>query len=162
MDYDVILKEFYDHVSNEEKILYEDLAKKAIDLGYFPKREKTKNITISFSNRKTKKILLKYSVDSENMCSWRLKFYANKGYSKIFDQSIKEVIEKFNFKYVGCYGCGKCKEEKLGYIIKYEDGRKYFRCGGELIPIKIISNDVVKEALKMMEIQHLEFIKELE
>jgi hypothetical protein len=162
MDYDIILKEFYDHVSEEEKTLYENLAKKAIELGYFPKREKTKNVTISFSNRKTKKTLLKYSVNSKRIYGWRLKFYANKEYSKIFDQSIKEEIERFNFKYVGCYGCGKCKKEKLGYNIKYEDGTKYFRCGGELIPVKIISDDVVKEAVKMMDIQHLGFINELE
>ncbi|MDR2942286.1 MAG: hypothetical protein LBV17_06825, partial [Treponema sp.] len=81
MDYDVILNEFYDHISDEEKILYRSLAKKAIDLEYFPKREKTKDISISFSNRKTKKTLLKYCINGKGAYSWRLKFYANKEYS---------------------------------------------------------------------------------
>jgi hypothetical protein len=67
-----------------------------------------------------------------------------------------------HYKYVGCYGCGRCKNEKLGYNIKYEDGRKYFRCGFELIPIETISKDIVDETVKMMEIQDKAFIKELE
>ena len=131
-------------------------------MSIFPKRKKQKNLTISFSNRKTKKTLLKYSINSKKIHNWRLKFYANKEYSKVFDQSIKEEIERFNFKYVGCYGCGKCKKEKLGYNVIYEDGKKYFRCGFELIPVNAISDDIVKEAVKMMDIQHLGFLKELE
>jgi hypothetical protein len=164
-DYD-FLNEFYNGILAEEKELYKTLANKAIELGYNPKRVKTRALSISFSNLKTKKTLLKFYHDwknknGEDKYFWSLKFYANKKYSKTFDTHIKEIIEKFNYKYVGCYGCGKCKNVKLGYIIKYEDGRNYFRCGYELIPIKINSKDIVDEAIKMMEVQHEEFIKEL-
>jgi hypothetical protein len=158
-----LLKEFYDKISSEDKSFYEQLASKAISLEYKPKRDKVGNLSISFSNRKTKKTILKFDYGNKNDgYSFRLKFYANKNYSKEFDLSIKEVIERFSFKYVGCYGCGKCKKEKLGYNIEYEDGRKYFRCGGELIPIKTISNEIVDEVIKMMEIQHKAFMEELE
>ncbi|ULQ58637.1 hypothetical protein K7I13_08690 [Brucepastera parasyntrophica] len=103
---------------------------------------------------------MKFYGGEDGIC-WKLKFYANKEYSGIYDKSIKDVIERFNYKYVGCYGCGKCKKEKAGYNIEYDDGRKYFRCGFELIPIKTISKDIVEEAVKMMEIQDRKFIEEI-
>lgn len=37
-----------------------------------------------------------------------LKFYANTSFSDIFKDSIKFVIERFDGKYTGCYGCGRC------------------------------------------------------
>jgi hypothetical protein len=156
-----ILKDFYDKVPSGDLNFYEELANKAISLEYYPKREKVSKISIAFSNRKTKKTILKFDEGKEK-CSFRIKFYANKNFSKIFSDSVKDVIEEFNFKYVGCYGCGKCKKEKLGYNVEYDDGRKYFRCGGELIPIKTITKDIVEETIKMMEIQHKGFLEELE
>jgi hypothetical protein len=169
MQKDDVLNEFYNIVSAEEKILYEELAEMAIKLGYIPKKDKQKNLSIAFSKNKVKKTILKFYGGDENgkgksakgTC-FKIKFYANKEYSKIFDESIKKVIEQFDYKYVGCYGCGKCKKEKLGYNIKYDDGRKYFRCGFELIPIEIISNDIVKEVKEMMEIQDKAFLAEFE
>ena len=42
MDFNDVLKEFYNNISHEEKELYKKLSEKAIDLEYFPKKEKTK------------------------------------------------------------------------------------------------------------------------
>jgi hypothetical protein len=126
-------------------------------------------LSILFSKNKVKKTILKFYGGDENgkgknakgTC-FKLKLYANKKYLNTFDKSIKKGIEQFYFKYVGCYGCGRCKKEKLGYNVQYEDGRKYFRCGFELIPIETVSKGIVKEAVKMMELQNEAFIKELE
>jgi hypothetical protein len=59
-------------------------------------------------------------------------------------------------------GVENTKKGKLSYKIEYEDVRKYFRCGFELIPIKTISKDIVNETINMMVIQDKAFIKELE
>ena len=169
MKADELLNEFYNKVSKEDLELYKELAKMAIRLGYNPKKTSKTSFSLNFSNSKTKKTILRFIVDinkHRTLIFWKLKFYANKNYSQYFDKCLKDTIEKFDFKYVGCYGCGgkfgNCKEEKLGYNIEYDDGRKYFRCGFELIDINIISKDLVEEAIKMMEIQHKAFEKELE
>jgi hypothetical protein len=169
MEKDNVLNEFFDKISPEEINLYKELAETAIKLGYKPKNDKQKNLSIAFSKNKVKKTILKFYGGDDNgkgksakgTC-FKFKFYANMEYSDVFDKSIKNEIEIFNYKYTGCYGCGRCKKEKLGYKIEYEDGRKYFRCGFELIPIQTISKDIVNEAIKMMEIQDKAFIKELE
>jgi hypothetical protein len=145
-----VLKEFYDKISLEDIDLYKKLAETAMKLGYTPKKDKQKNLSIAFSKNKVKKTILKFYGGDDNgkgktakgTC-FKLKFYANKNYSDVFDKSIKKVIEQFDFKYVGCYGCGRCKKEKLGYNVEYTDGRKYFRCGFELIPIEIISKKLL-------------------
>jgi hypothetical protein len=156
-----VLLEFYKNLENDKVAEYKRLSNEAIKLGYNPKRDKTKTLSISFSNSKTKKTLLKYAEEKWSFF-WKLKFYACNNYSEIFDRSIKDIIERFDFKYVGCYGCGKCKNEKLGYKVNYMDGRQYFRCGFELIPIRKISSSIVDEAIRMMNDQHKAFIEELQ
>ncbi|MCL2478030.1 MAG: hypothetical protein FWF22_00910 [Treponema sp.] len=162
------LDEFYNKVQSKELIQYKRLAEAAINLGYKPKRDKQKTLSIAFSKNKVKKTILKFyggdvngkGKSAKGTC-FKLKFYANNDYSRVFDKSIKKEIEIFNFKYVGCYGCGRCKDKKLGYNVEYEDGRKYFRCGFELIPIEIISDDIVNETIKLMEFQDKAFLDEL-
>ena len=71
-------------------------------------------------------------------------------------------MEENKFKNIGCSECGKCKKEKIGYTVKYEDGKKYFRCGGfQLIDIYTVSKNLVYEAVQMMEIKHKMLLEEL-
>jgi len=60
--YNTILKEYLDIVSLEDKSLYEELANMAIILGYVPTRDKTKGISISFRNNKTKFTIMKMTI----------------------------------------------------------------------------------------------------
>jgi hypothetical protein len=148
---------------SEETELYKTLIKKAIELGYTPKKEnKSNGVMISLNNRKMKNtIIMLYS--GKDGVFWKFKFYANKNYTKTIDEILKQTFEKFKYLYNdgSCIDgrCGRCKGEKRGYNIEYDDGRKYFLCGFYLIPIRIISKDLVKEAVKMMETQHKAFIK---
>jgi hypothetical protein len=161
-----LLSEFYEKTSSEETELYKTLVETAINLGYTPKRENKNNgFMISLNNRKLRNtIIMLYS--EKDKVFWKLKFYANKNYSKIFDEILKQTFEKFKYLYNNgvCIEkrCGRCKGEKQGYNIEYDDGRKYFLCGFYLIPIRIISKNIVEEAVKMMKIQHKTFIKEIE
>jgi hypothetical protein len=154
MEYD--LNEFYSLIGKMYVHHYKMLADYAIKLGYKPKRAKTKMISISFKNFKTKRTLLKFSVEKNNPI-WNLKFYSTSNYTEVFDKAIKNDLELFNFKYVGCFECNRCEGKKYGYNVEYPDGRKYFKCGFDLIPIMEISDSIVKEAIMLMEnsIYHL-------
>jgi len=160
--YNAVLKEYLDIVPPENKNLFEELAKVAIIAGYTPTRDKTKIISISFRNNKAKFTIMKFSEDTKD--GFKFKFAANKNYSKIFDESIKQYdqylrdlySEKYNLKNVTCFGCKKCSnEKKLFYTIKYDDGRKYTVCGTvAFVYINQISKEIVDEAGKMIQIQH--------
>jgi len=164
--YNAILKEYLDIVSPEKKNLYEELANMVIIAGYTPTRDKTGIISISFRNNKAKFTVMKFSEDTKD--GFKLKFAANKNYSKIFDECIKRYdqylrglySEKCNLKNVTCLGCKKCSNgKKLFYTIKYDDGRKYTVCGTvAFVYINQISKEIVDEAGKMIQIQHKRII----
>ena len=166
--YNVILKEFYDRIPLSDKIFYEELANSAISLGYIPKRDKTKCISISFKNGKNKFTIMKFAEEKKDEFIWKFKFAANTNYSNIFDESIKQydkvvrqsLTETYNIKNnITCFGCAKCVNVgKLFYTINY-DGKKIKVCGNIFIHINQISKDIVEEAGKMMEIQHKEISK---
>jgi hypothetical protein len=147
-----VLDEFYRMVPEDNVQFYKDMAQTAIHLGYKPKRDKTKHLALSFSSSKYKVTILRF-VCEKNQPSFRLKFFATKNYSAVFDESIKHTLEEYNFKYVGCYGCEKCPDVLEGYDVVYEDGRKYFRCGFELIEVSKIDNEIEKEVEEMLETQ---------
>jgi hypothetical protein len=161
MEKDDILNEFYKKTSSEETYLYKTLVEKAIKLRYTPKREKKSNgFMISLNNKKMKNaIIMLYS--GKDGVFWKFKFY-----SKKYDEILKQTFEKFKYLYNNgiCIDkrCGRCKRERRGYNIEYDDGRKYFLCGFYLIPIRIITKDLVEEAVKMMETQHKAFYEEIE
>jgi len=166
--YNATLKEYLDIVPPENRNLHEKLANMAIIAGYTPTRDKTKIISISFRNNKTKFTIMKFSKDTKD--GFKFKFAANKDYSKIFDESIKKYdqylrglySEKCNLKNVTCLGCKKCSnEKKLFYTIKYDDGRKYTVCGTvAFVYINQISKAIVDEAGKMIQIQHRKLLEE--
>jgi hypothetical protein len=145
-------EEFYSLSSPDQAALYRTMAEKAIQLGYKAKREKAKQFGISFSSSKYKVTILRFTAD-KNKPAFRLKFFAAPHYSAVFERSLKKVIERFDFKYTGCYGCNKCKDEKEGYTIRYDDGREYFRCGFELIDINELNEQVKDEVLELLTLQ---------
>jgi hypothetical protein len=150
-----ILNEFYKKLSAENKILYEDLANKAIELGYVPSRDKTKSLSFSFRNNKTKFTIMKFAEIRKDEYGWKFKFSANKSYSNIFDESLKFQMEKNNFEFAKCFGCKKCvNPKKLNYKIEYDNGKNYWICGLVFfIEIKTLTKEMLEEAGKMMQVQ---------
>jgi len=147
-----VLNEFYSLVPHEKVELFQGMAEKAVQLGYKPKRDKTKQLGISFISNKYRVTILRFGYQ-KNQPVFRLKFFASKEYSSVLDRSIKATIEEFDFKYTGCYGCERCKGEKEGYEVKYEDGREYFRCGFELIEICEINPAIQEEVIELLKLQ---------
>jgi len=95
----------------------------------------------------------------DNTPGLRLKFYASDDYSDIFKEGIKRVIEEFDGKYTGCYGCGRCKGKLQGYTYTYDDGKKVFRCGSELISIHNFSKIDIGETKRLIKKQDEFFMK---
>ncbi|WDV47563.1 hypothetical protein PV797_07730 [Clostridiaceae bacterium M8S5] len=162
----LLLEEFIGKLPESHSNLFMEIAQYAISKGYTPKRTKSKNFTLDYSKSKVKKTILRMVLNDdtidENIPGIRLKFYASRTYSDIFKKGVQTVIEEFDGKYTGCYGCGRCKGELEGYTYVYEDGKKVFRCGSELIPIRHISKDNVEEIKALINNQDKFFMSRLE
>ena len=135
------------------KKIYSEIANFTYALGYKVKRAKTKDINYVFTNSKTKEHMLKFSY-IDNKPILKMKYYASSNYSDFFHEGVKNAIEEFNFKYTGCYKCGKCKDVLQGYTYDYPEEKKYFRCGRELIELPPLTKNIVPEILHLLKKQH--------
>lgn len=153
-----ILDEFYLVTDSSDKDLFIEIEKHLASLGYKPSRAKTKDINIVFKNRDTKEHLAKYTIE-KGKAVLKLKFYSSKSYSALFNEAIRITIEEYEFRYTGCYGCGKCKESLEGYQYEYSDGRKYFRCGKELIALPDVKLENLDEIIQLITTQHEYLLK---
>jgi hypothetical protein len=151
------LNDFFNSLNDEDRKIYSVIANFAYELGYKAKRAKTKDINYVFTNSKIKKHLLKFSF-RDGKPNLKIKFYASKNYSSFFSDSVRKVIEEFNFKYTGCYKCGKCEGAPMGYNYEYPNGKRYFRCGSELIELPSIDESVISEILSLLKTQHTYYL----
>jgi hypothetical protein len=160
-----LLQDFIAELPQDYQALFQGLADYAISLGYTPKKTKSKDLALDFSKSKVKRTIMKLEVHDNaiktNAPGLRLKFFANTEYSDIFQRGIQRVIEEFNGRYTGCYGCGKCKGQLEGYTYIYPDGKKVFRCGGELISIHGFGVYNVLEIKNLIKVQDEFFMKKL-
>lgn len=152
-----VLETFLVNLPESSREMFREIAEFAIDLGYLPKKTKSKDYVIDFIKNKVKRTVLKLEVHDNgiktNGPGIRMKFYATAEYSDIFRNGVKRVIEEFGGKYTGCYGCGKCKYELEGYTYVYDDGKKVFRCGNELIAITGIGEQHIPEIKELLKTQ---------
>ena len=147
------MEEFYSKIENEQKNMFKEIEEYLFELGYKPSRAKTKDLNIVFKNSKTKEHIVKFSIEKEKPVL-KLKFYSSSIYSNVFSEAIKNTIEEYQYKYTGCYKCGKCKESLEGYIYEYPDGRKYFRCAKELISLPTVRMENLDEIKQMIRVHH--------
>ncbi|WP_188539722.1 hypothetical protein [Paenibacillus segetis] len=155
------LDEFFVFLSDEDKLKFSQIAEYAIHLGYKPKKAKTQSINYVFTNNKTKAHMLKFSIEKGNPYL-KMKFYATKSYSLLFHEGIRAVVEEFNYRYTGCYECGKCKDTLHGYEYTYPDGRTFFRCGSELICLPDFTQQDIPEILDLLQTQHDYYLSKLQ
>lgn len=135
--------------------MFQELAEFTLALGYIPHRTKTSQYALDFTKSSLKKTILKLEThlnsNQKNLPGIRLKFYANQDYSDIFRQGIQKVIEEFDGRYTGCYGCRKCKAKPEGYIYTYPDGKKVFLCGRDLIALEGFSSTDTDEVKRLLQ-----------
>ena len=154
------IKEYEAILSEDEKTYFAELYRHILALGYKPKKEKKKSISFDFKHRLVKNSIVKFSSE-HGQPYLKLKFFATKEYSPCFKEAIRTTIEEFNYKYTGCYRCGKCGFNLEGYTYSYADGRKYFRCGLELIEIKDFLNIDIEETKNLISNQHHFYLSKL-
>ena len=157
-----LIEEYLSLINPSYRPAMRELAEYAVSLGYTPTRCKTQDLTIDFRNAKQKRTIMKleqreqshdgFAYGERDVPGLRLKFYASAEYSEVFQNAVKRVIENFGGKYTGCYGCGRCTGKKQGYVYAYPDGRKVFRCGGELLSVFDFL-DHVDEAKRLLQRQ---------
>lgn len=150
-----LTEEFLSQIPAEYANLFRALADHAVSLGYRPVRCKTAVLNIDFRSSKAKRTIMKFTLEEEghdgfgygerNIPGLRMRFFASKEYSEIFHRAVQYVIERFDGKYTGCYGCGRCQGEPQGYHYTYPDGRTVFRCGGELLSVFDFTEDNLDE-----------------
>jgi hypothetical protein len=155
-----LIDEFLAAIPFEYKAFFHALTEFADSLGYAPKRNKVSHFSIDFSKNKINRTIMKIETNDSykhgipsGVPGLRLKFYAAGKYSQIFSDGIKSVIEAFGGKYTGCYGCGRCKNALEGYTYAYPDGKKVFRCGGELIAVYGWNGDYLDEIKRLLKTQ---------
>jgi hypothetical protein len=160
-----LIKDFIAELPETYREMYQDIANYAMVLGYTPKKTKSKDFVLDFAKSKVKRTILKMELYDNgkkmNGPGLRLKFYASKDYSDIFKKDVQRVIEEFNGKYTGCYGCGKCKGELEGYTFIYSDDTKVFRCGNELIAIHDFTYQDIPEIKSLLNTQDEYFMKNI-
>ncbi len=146
------MDEYFASLATNEKAIFSNITNYAFSLGYKAKRDKSKTLGYTFTHSKVKKLILRFSSNNGNPII-KLKFIASPQYSSFFNEAIRNVIEEYDYKYTGCYGCGKCQGTH-GYIYKYSDGREYYRCRTELIELTDIKNIPLEEFLVLLKAQH--------
>ena len=138
------LNEFFDCIPEEERNLFQRIAEIALDNGYRIRRDKVKHIAYSFVSPRCKNGMMRFAYDKGKLFL-KMKFFGVADYSEKFLSSLRATIEEHHFKYTGCYGCGKCNDQKEGYTILYENGMSYFRCGSEYIDIMNVEASDIAE-----------------
>ncbi|WP_310603220.1 hypothetical protein [Anaerosporobacter sp.] len=160
----VLLNKCLSIISDNDRKIYAEIAEYAIELGYTPKAIKTASgvsDALTFTKSKVNRTLLKIRPNIEaGKSQLVMTFFATVDYSDIFKQGIRRVIEAFDGRYTGCYGCGRCKGKLQGYTYTYPDGKKVFRCGRELIELPAIKPENVKEILTMLKVQDEFFMEQ--
>lgn len=154
-----VTEQLLSQLDDSYRTIFAELAEYAVSLGYNPVRNKTQDVTIDFRNNRVKKTIMKFEVREQkhdgykygerNHPGLRLRFYASSDYSELFRHGIRNVIEEFEGRYTGCYGCGRCDGTE-GYTYLYPDGRQVYRCGSELISIFDFSKDNIPEIKKLL------------
>lgn len=152
LEFNYRMDDYFAILSASEQAIFTTIAEYAFSLGYKAKRDKSKTLGVTFTHGKVKKLVLRFS-SSRGSPILKLKFFASPQVSAYFQEALRATIEEYDYRYTGCYGCGKCNGTE-GYRYRYADGREYYRCGTELIELTDIQNLPVSEFLDLFRRQH--------
>jgi hypothetical protein len=150
------MDDYFEFLNPEERAIFLTIARHVAGMGYKSKKDQTSALGYTFTHRKVKRRLLRFS-SAQGKPVLRIKFYAAPYYSNYFHEAIRLTIEEYDYRYTGCYGCEKC-DGTQGYRYRYPDGREYFRCGTELIELTDFRDLPLSELLEMLTLQHEYFL----
>jgi hypothetical protein len=129
------------------------VVKRALELGYMPKRSATKDFMVTFHHKAHSRILLKLAMAKTGRLHVHLRFSACTDYPESFRQAIDEDLSGFKDRYAGCFaGCSRC-EIPIGYTITTSRGT-LFRCHQELVDLGALSRVDLEDVFRCLVVQH--------
>jgi hypothetical protein len=153
------MDDYFAILTDNERKVFSAIAEHAFSLGYKAKKDKVNAIGYTFTHKKVKNQILRFT-SSKGKPILRIKYFASLAYSDFFHEAMRAAIEEYDYRGTGCYGCGSC-DGTHGYRYKYPDGREYYRCGKELIEIYDTSNLPLQELFDLLKKQHEYFLSSL-
>lgn len=152
--------EFYEMISDEEKLVYQPIIETLINLDYTPLKKRTKGFILSFSNLAHNRVLARFGVrEGGEKAFFGLRFSSCVYYSDKFANVIRERILARNNRLAKCGQCGYCKGGKHVYTYTFPDGEIKAACGAFVLEIPDATLTDVDEIKRLIHEQHEYFMK---
>ncbi len=154
------ISEFYDMISDEEKLVYQPIIEALVELDYTPMRKRTKGFILSFNNLAHNRVLARFGVrEGCGEAFFGLRFSSCLHYSDKFANVIRDRILSSNNRLAKCRECGFCKGDKFVYTYTFPDGETKSACGAFVLEIPEVTLSDVSEIKELIREQHEYFMK---
>nr|WP_294486982.1 hypothetical protein [uncultured Anaerosporobacter sp.] len=152
--------EFYEMISNEERLVYQPIIETLVELDYTPMRKRTKGFILSFNNLAHNRVLARFGVrEGGGKAFFELRFSSCINYSDKFAGVIRDRILSSNNRLAKCGECGYCKGDKFVYTYTFPNGESKDACGAFVLEIPDVTLSDVNEIKKLISEQHEYFMK---
>jgi hypothetical protein len=152
--------EFYEMISDGEKLVYQPIIEALVELNYTPMRKRTKGFILSFSNLAHNRVLARFGIrESGGQAFFGLRFSSCINYSDKFAGVIRDRILSSNNRLAKCGECGYCKGDKYVYSYMFPNGESKDACGAFVLEIPDVMLSDVTEIKKLISEQHEYFMK---
>ena len=159
-----LINELVAATSSEERELCRHIANFLLELGYTPRKQRVRALSLAFKSNKTKQTIAKITVSSSagREVLYSFKFYACKCLPKKLSDAVRRAIESTNGQY-RCCGCGVCgaKEGDRGYSSTYPEGKDFLRCGAYVVTVPELGMDDLGDLERVLSEQHGYFLSRL-
>jgi hypothetical protein len=151
---------FYAMISGEEKLVYQPIINKLVELGYTPMKKNTKGYILSFSKLDHNRVLARFGIREGNgKAFFGLRFSSCANYSDKFAEVVRNRILSSNNRLAKCGECGYCKGDKFVYTYTFPNGEAKAACGAFVLEIPNVAADDIDEIKRLIDEQHLYFMK---
>ncbi len=135
--------------------VYRELILHLSGLGYCPKKQRGK---IVFSHDLHHKQIVKIGLDSQGAPFFALRFSACRGYSKRFEDIVRDFLGSNKYRRAPCMEgkCSFCRGEALDRVYTYQfpDRETRYHCSTVALPIPGLGRGDVGEIKRLMDEEH--------
>lgn len=150
-----LIDAFYGMISGEEKLVYQPIINRLLELGYTPMKKQTKGYILSFSNLAHNRVLARFGIrEGSGSAFFGLRFSSCTNYSGKFAEVIRSRILSSSNRPAKCSECGFCKGDKFVYTFTFPDGETKAACGAFVLEIPDVTTDDLDEINRLISQQH--------
>lgn len=154
-----LINTFYGMISGEERLVYEPIIDRLVELGYTPMRKQTKGYILSFSNLEHNRVLARCGVrEGSGKAFFGLRFSAMFRLLDKFAGVVRDRMLSGNSRMAKCGECGFCKGEKFVYTYTFPDGETKAACGAFVLEIPDVAAGDLDEIKRLIGEQHEYFM----